>query len=262
MVLIRSFLDPIEIVLDVLQNYLRFAWPKTFVEPYNRVKIPFLRIARFTGRQHVISGVGAFRRDRDEMFLNQDLCFVEQTGRIPAICATMMPIRQTTFPLVASKSGRQISFSGGTKLRFSASLFGMSLIIASVNFTNFIGIGFSPTPNSCFGFSGVGVSPLLSRTANLFWMRVSPSLVLSMRTFKTMFFHAIWLPFVLAKQMIGFPDATFATDATNGKGDIKHGDLSSSPLESRLGAASRIAVVRWFMRPSQAQLHYTTGIRI
>jgi hypothetical protein len=43
------------------------------------------------------------------------------------------------------------------------------------------------------------------------------------------------------------------------KGDIQHSNLSLLPLELKVGAASRKAVVERVITPFQAQLNYTTG---
>lgn len=81
-------------------------------------------------------------------------------------------------------------------------------------------------------------------------MRISLMATLTRRA------HTIWFvpfyPKLNKREIIG----TFRT-ALEGKGDIKHSNLSQLPLENRRGPASRIAVVRRVIRPPQARLYYT-----
>ena len=184
--------DPFEIILNLFQDSLGFAFSKTLGQPFAWVTITFMVIApayAMASGYDIVLGISSASRLRQKMILSQ---MTPETRWLTTVCATAVKIIQGLLPIGRGKTVRQATFSGTAVPVECEHLIGMRLPVASGFFVDSLRMRSAPllrtgvvlhfmgqigTALLRLGFLWIGMIPAASAGSLLFGMGFTPAVL-------------------------------------------------------------------------------------
>lgn len=267
--LVLVMTNPLEIVLNSLQDGFALAWAKLRGQPFEWIVVMFSVITGAARRDDVRGNstravlVGQWNKMIHRYFVPS-----EQTGRIAAVGALTFPVRQASYPVFCKKTIGQRTFSGKSPLDSCASLFWVPLSI----FASIIWVFLAATSGFSFHFIRVIVviTPPVGFRLIAFIVFISRALSTcgafginsaGIHSFLTMALSAlpgqiIRISGINLKRFPRQPLKAFGA-LTKGEWDIEHNNILSLSPSFGMGAELGNSVVRRVIKPPQAHEYCT-----
>lgn len=265
---------PFKVILDTFQDCFSATFAKSFDKPCLSRTIRLRVIATAASRKHVgRNRAWTNRVNQGDKVFSRDFRLSQEARLIAAVSACESPVLKTAPPILSGESIWKCSFSCSMLLLFNLPDVWMAsailIYLVAVN-SRVLSSSAPSTFNIQFSSGALVIQVVI---ADMFAIFNSPSFLLRMH------FAGIGLfpSFGVLTQTFAAPRAialsvaifnklrqgkffqAFCTEL-EGQGNVQHRNLLSLRLGEVVGAAPRKAVVERFMRPLQAQRHYTTGV--
>lgn len=214
----KTRLDPLEIVLNVLQNDFGSLLTEVFYEPLLWVLVALAEVARLTRRNDVVRSVSAILRDWHPVFFMQNWIEVKQRRRIAAVSANTVEVVKCSIPVVWRKRCWKLSLAGSIAINLSTILGKIIMPPSGSNGLLMIGIGNAPILDHSLDFFGMtlGISlvvsafaltiilrPLFSSLSSWLWISALSSFDILIVTKLARVANAICAAFIFAEKLWG-----------------------------------------------------------